>query len=330
MASTVPVTGTAPITFLDPQTGKQYSIPLALLSFPAAGGPVSLNAPPGSPPVLATPAAAVSDFLTTLVTQGLLTPGTPLPTFAGFTITATDAGPAGNFISVTFARPTPGPSGPTDPASTVDITVSVVQVFAGIQLNDTSVTTALGTGPSGAETPGLVFVSGTPAIGTVPPQPGTVPPTSSPLEWKVLALGQTSLTTPAPTPLFVLTPRGPLTGSPATAAGNPDAALTTVQVQNVVAAGVTTFTLIVSWTKMVPAVPLTVLAAGAGLPAGTSVPANPFAYVISFAASPDFSLTPAPPSTNAPVALPRAGTLTLSIQAGAAPGAAATAIPLTG
>jgi hypothetical protein len=88
-----------------------------------------------------------------------------------------------------------------------------------------------------------------------------------------------------------------------------DVALTSVQIQNVFVGGVySTFTLIVSWTKLTTAVPLSVLGGGG---------VNPFSYLIKFGPS------ASPPPV---VTLPGPGTVTLS---GGSSTGAATAAPLT-
>jgi hypothetical protein len=295
MATSVPALGGSPLTFVDPQTGKQYQIPLSLLSYPAGGGPIVFTPQPGSALLAPTLNAQVTDFVRSLATQGLLTPGIPLPTSAGFEIVAAQPGPSGNFTSVTFARPTPGPTGPTDLASTVDVTVTAQQVFPNLTTSLASVSGLVTASPTTIAFGGASI----PSPGFVPPVPPTGAATA--VTWKVFPKG-TSIANPGSTPpLFTLTAAS---GSPS------DMALTQVQIQNNATNGaVTSFTLLVSWTKTARAVPLSTFAA-------TNPSPNPFGYLVTFSQ----------PSGGPALTLPRAGTVNLS---GGTTGTAATAMPLT-
>src|SRR5271170_2979891 len=100
--STIPALSGSPITFVDVATGKQYQIPLSLLSYNSSGQ-LSAAFPTGT--LLANFKPLINDLLATLNNEGLITEG-PLPApAAALTITSRTAGSEGNGITVTFANP---------------------------------------------------------------------------------------------------------------------------------------------------------------------------------------------------------------------------------
>jgi hypothetical protein len=207
--------------------------------------------------------------LSYLVAQQLLQPGAVPSGKPALIISAREAGAAGNAVSAIFAKPTPN----ADPnAATVDVTVSGQQSWS--LLTAASLLSVLGTGPGTGSQPGLVFlVAPPPAAGTMPVA-GTVTATGTLPEFVVPKQGGgTAFTLEA---LFH------------SAADTADAALLTVTVKDVDATN-NSFSLVVNWTKSHAAAALHDL-----------VNANPFAFLVSFAAPSGGLIGP-----------PNAGTITL-------------------
>jgi hypothetical protein len=258
----IPVLGGSPVAFTD-TTGNQHEIPLSQL-FIDENGINATNWPP-----YYTYRTTVDPWLSYLVAQQLLQPGAVPSGKPALIISAREAGAAGNAVSAIFAKPTPN----ADPnAATVDVTVSGQQSWS--LLTAASLLSVLGTGPGTGSQPGLVFlVAPPPAAGTMPVA-GTVTATGTLPEFVVPKQGGgTAFTLEA---LFH------------SAADTADAALLTVTVKDVDATN-NSFSLVVNWTKSHAAAALHDL-----------VNANPFAFLVSFAAPSGGLIGP-----------PNAGTITL-------------------
>ena len=143
--------GTGPVSFVDSNQNQQQ-IPLSAIYFDA-GAPNATNWPGYS-----ANAAVLQALLASMVAQGYLAPGVQTTPTIALTIEATDAGSAGNAITVTFSNvvTTPAPG-------TFDVAVNAKQVYQG--LTEATIGAALGTSPATAN--GLVYLqvmsTGTPA-----------------------------------------------------------------------------------------------------------------------------------------------------------------------
>jgi hypothetical protein len=134
--------GYGPISFFT-TTGIELSIPLSELYFDAGGG-VHSNVYGGTP--------GLSEWLTYLVNQGRITRGsTPTPGPA-MVVTATEAGTAGNRITVNVGASTATPPDPNK----VHITVSEVDVYDGLTV--ATIESFLGSSAVAGSSPGLVRV----------------------------------------------------------------------------------------------------------------------------------------------------------------------------
>jgi hypothetical protein len=132
--------GYGPISFFT-TTGIELSIPLSELYFDAGGG-VHSNVYGGTP--------GLSEWLTYLVNQGRITRGsTPTPGPA-MVVTATEAGTAGNRITVNVGASTATPPDPNK----VHITVSEVDVYAGLTV--ANIESFLGSSAVVGSSPGLL------------------------------------------------------------------------------------------------------------------------------------------------------------------------------
>jgi hypothetical protein len=212
----------------------------------------------------ATYKAIVDPWLASLVAQGLLAPGPAPSGRAALQVTAREGGAAGNAVSVSFANPNMA-------AGTVDVTVQAQQVWS--MLTAGTITAVLGTGAGTGSQPGLVFVVPPPPQANAKPAAGTVPAAGTPAQFAVPQQGGGTAFT--------------LQALYSDAADAADAALLTVTVtpdgEN------PWFSLAVSWTKT-----------RAGASVADLVSANPFAFLVAFAAPEGGLIGP-----------PNAGTLTL-------------------
>jgi hypothetical protein len=278
----IPALGGSPVAFTD-DNGNQREIPLSQLYFDSNG---NINATGWKP--YSTYQSIVDPWLTYLVAQKLLTQG-PVPAAkAALAISAREGGAAGNAVSVTFANPMPN----TDPnAATVDVTVSANQSW--LKLRAENLAGVLGTGPGTGSQPGLVFLKApAPSPGTMPAA-GPVAATGTPPEFAISKQGGGTA--------FMLEPLYT----------DADAALLSVTVKDIDATN-NSFSLVVNWTKS---------KAGVSLHDLLDTNANPFAYLVTFAAPAGGLIGP-----------PNAGTVTL--QGGAdsrtSPEVTATATALMG
>jgi hypothetical protein len=241
----IPALGGSPVAFTD-DNGNQREIPLSQLYFDSNG---NINATGWKP--YSTYQSIVDPWLTYLVAQKLLTQG-PVPAAkAALAISAREGGVAGNTVNVTFANPTPS----ADPnAATVDVTVSANQSWSGLTAE--KLEGMLGTGPGTGSQPGLVFLKAPPPSAGTMPQAGPVAGSGTPPEFAVSKQGGggTAFTLE---PLYT----------------DADAALLSVTVG--VNATNNSFSLVVNWTKF---------KAGVRLHDLLDANANPFAYLVSFAA----------------------------------------------
>jgi hypothetical protein len=134
-------TGTGPVSFLDGNY-SQVEIPLNEIFFTPNGVDAS------SWPLFGANSSLVPALLAKLVSQGAIS-AAALPAAApSMTATAVQAGPSGNFITITFASPSAA-------AGTVTITVTSTEVYAGL----TPATLGAALGLSAATAEGLVYVS---------------------------------------------------------------------------------------------------------------------------------------------------------------------------
>jgi hypothetical protein len=234
MANLSSVSG-SPITFVG-SGGAQFSIPLTFVSFPTATGAPTVATWPLWSGEAGPEQSNVTNWLAYLALQGLLLPNIALPPATAFTITARDAGAAGNDITVRFGNVVPNSTTPS--ATTVDVTVSTSQVYKS--LTTASIATVLGTAPLGGTQPGLAYVA--------------TPLTSLPSDMAATGFSGTPLQFAAPGS------GGALELAHAAAGEAADAGLVQAAISDVNAtAG--TFTLTLSWTKKQTAVKLSDLPA---------------------------------------------------------------------
>lgn len=136
--------GAGPVSFLDGNQNQQ-ELPLSAVFFTANGLDAS-----ASPLNTAANQAVITALLQQMAAQGYLSPGAQPISPPSLEITALQAGPMGNSISVVF-------SNPSTSAGTIDIEVTATEVYPGV--TPATLHEALGT--SAATATGLVyFVSG--------------------------------------------------------------------------------------------------------------------------------------------------------------------------
>lgn len=222
MASS-PALGNAPISFVD-GSGKQYSMPLSFITFATAGSPPDLSSWPGWTGMPAEQ-AAITQWVSTLVAQNLVTPQTvPAPALL-FTLAAASPGVAGNDITVKFNA--------VNTDGSLNVTVSTTQVYPN--LTTSSVETVLGLTATGGTAPGLAYVSA-PFL--------TLPPNMAATQFAPTPAGPYGLTIPG-TGNGALTASNPSTSSDAAYI---TAAITASDPVNEV------FTLTLGWTNTVSSV----------------------------------------------------------------------------
>jgi hypothetical protein len=282
-----PAIGTSPVSFLDGNE-EQQELPLSAIYI----GPSGADA--RSWPLYTANQPVVDALLALMISAGYLAPGTN--TFS-ITATAAQAGPMGNFISVSFSNPQ-APS-----VGTMDVTVTATETYSG--LTPATILTTLGT--TGATASGLVYVepgSGAMPIATTEPSlPGSGLAVQDVNGGTAFTLVATNTTDAADAALIsvVVTPiRPPATSPPSTSP----------PITSPPSTSTPTFNLTVSWTKSTTS-PVSL---------ASLLSSNPFTYVITL------------PSTLAagslpPAGLPRAGSVTLS--GGAAATASQTAVAAT-
>jgi hypothetical protein len=268
--------GEGPVVFFTGD-GQQVTYPLSAITF-ENGEPTATPTPqPGD-------VATLAAWLKVLVKQGRLAPAPAQPAGEAMKVTAVETGTVGNRITVSVTAAAAAPSDPTK----VDVTVTSIDVYAGLTLG--ALLTTLGSSTGTATQPGLVqFKPPLPPGGPDPVEcPAAGPTTASPASWDL----------PSPTPAFTVEPRR--TGT--------DATKLTVGVSNVAGpAGDKTFTLTATWQVKVPGV--TALTVGTTLKTAVA-----FAVVID-----------PPPTGGGLFKLPRLGTVTLGGGAEAALAKPATA-----
>jgi hypothetical protein len=246
--------GGSPVSFVD-GNGKQFSVPLTYISFPAAGGaPVLASWPGWGTGASATQdAASFAAWVTSLVGQSILESGAVPPPPPAFTVAAAHPGSTGNDITVSFGAVTPGA---TPAATTVAVTVSTQQVYA-LTLSDpvTGIAAMIGTAPGGGSKPGLAYLATPPT--QLPSDAPASPFSGSPAQWSLVGSGGGLLQ--------------------ATVDGA-DAAHIMASITGAQGAA---FTLTLTWSKT-QTVALTALT-GAG---------NPFAYLVTFTAPPGGIVNP--------------------------------------
>jgi hypothetical protein len=227
--------GGSPITFVD-AGGAQYSLPLTFVSFTTAGGVPSVAGWPGWAGKAGPELAGITGWVAYLGGLGFLLPNITPPPASAFTISARDAGAAGDDIKITFGTVTPNSATPS--ATTVDVTVATSQIYNGLTI--ATIGKILGTAPLGGSAPGLAYVTTPPT--TLPTAAAAANFTGTPLQYELPGSGG------------ILEP----THDAATEAA--DAALLQAAVSNV-DSGAGTFTLTLSWSKTHSALPLNSLAA---------------------------------------------------------------------
>jgi hypothetical protein len=283
----VPVLGGSPVAFTDPN-GNQREIPLSQLYFDSNG-------------INATGWKHYNDYkliivpwLAYLVAQNLLSRGPVPPGQPALVISARETGVAGNAVSVTFANPTPN----ADPnLASVNATVAATQSWSGLTAE--SLAGVLGTGAGTGSQPGLVFLKAPPPAAGTMPKAGAVSATGTgPVEFDIPKDGSGTAFTLQP--LF----NG--------AHEVDDTKLFTVTVGNIDTTN-KSFSLMVSWTKSPTA--------AVSLHDLVSASANPFAYLVSFAAPVGGLIGP-----------PNAGTISLQggVDSHTSPSVIATATALIG
>lgn len=161
MATTPTVLGNSPLEYTDPNSGKQISIPLSALFFdPQKNNQLSIDStkwpdPSGTPVTL--PPFVVS-LLKDLVLQQLIVPApSPAPKQA-MIVTASDAGSAGNSITIAVAITTPN----ADPTQVIfSAAVTETDNYKGLSLTPaapTYIEKVLGSDTVPSPSPGLVHV----------------------------------------------------------------------------------------------------------------------------------------------------------------------------
>ncbi|HEV2956310.1 MAG TPA: hypothetical protein VGY55_11565 [Pirellulales bacterium] len=173
------VIGREPVSLLT-STGQQVSIPLTALYFDSNG---KLHADRW--PLYSKFSADVDPWLAYLVKTGELTPAASPPPVAAMTITAADAGPAGNNIEVNFKNIVPDSANPPDPGKgTFDVDVVETDTYTGLSYDSTKstdpnfISNVLGIADQDGKVtkagtrPGLVLV----LAGDTPAQPSNNPP----------------------------------------------------------------------------------------------------------------------------------------------------------
>ncbi|HEY2858160.1 MAG TPA: hypothetical protein VGJ21_07070 [Terracidiphilus sp.] len=231
-------TGTGPVSFLDGNQSQQ-EIPLNEVFFTPNGVDAS------SWPLFAANASVVPALLAQLVAQGAISAGTLPASPPTLTVTAVQAGPSGNSITLSIASPSAA-------AGTVTITVTATEVYPN--LTPGALAGAIGSSAATAE--GLVYVSDagtggmpeafTGAIGAGPDYNAAVPDASDGTK-NAFTLAATDTSDDAGAQLIHIKIE-------------PDSSPTP-----------TTFTLTASWTKTASGVTLSSLAT-----------TNPLSYLVSF------------------------------------------------
>ena len=230
--------GTGPVSFVDANQ-SQEELPLSAIYFSANGVAAS-----SSPLYTSANQGVILALLQQMVAQGFVAAASQPVTPPSLTVTAVQAGPMGNTITVVL-------SDPSAAAGTVTVTVSATEVYSG--LTPAALGTSLGTSAAAAN--GLVYLSdpGTgemPAAytGTIGPGPGfdAAVPEAADNSQTAFTLAATST-------------------SDATDAEN-------IQITVAPASGATptTFTLTVSWSKVATGITLASLST-----------ATPFSYLIT-------------------------------------------------
>lgn len=247
--------GGAPVSFLD-ANGVQYSIPLALITFPSATGTPTAAAWLSAQPAALQP--LVNAWLQSLAGQGLLTASAVPAAPPAFSIAARDPGFAGNDITVTFANVVPNVA---TPAQTVaDVTVSTTQVYNGLTL--ATIATVLGTTAGGGTQPGLAYVSNVNTVATALPvattAPENFPATPTPVQLAIAAASGNAFTLIA-------------------CHQEADASRLQASISNVDTTR-NSFTLTLTWSKFAAAVPLASLSTQFGYVLTVTPPQGGFAY----------------------------------------------------
>jgi hypothetical protein len=240
---------TGPVSFLDANSNQQ-EIPLSAISFGPNGPDASSwsNYPANS--------ALIQQLLQQLVKQGLLTPNLQVAPSAALSITATEAGTAGNVIQVTI-------SNVSTTANTMSGAVSATEVYPGL----TTATIGAALGTSAATANGLVYLQ---SNNNQPPGNFTQSTSSGPGFTYAIPEAADSTKTA-------------FTVAAVDSADAADAANISVSVAPDPSPA-TTFTLTASWAKSVPNVTLATL---------TTAATNPFGLLVTFTVPPGGSL-PAP------------------------------------
>ncbi len=123
-------------------------MPLSFISFGAAGAAPDISLWPGWAGASAEQ-AAITQWVSTLAAQNLVTPvSVPAPALL-FTLTAASPGAAGNDITVKFNA--------LNADGSMNVTVSTTQVYTNLSVS--SVETVLGLTATGGSNPGLAYVS---------------------------------------------------------------------------------------------------------------------------------------------------------------------------
>jgi hypothetical protein len=261
------VIGTGPISFLD-QNAEQQELPLSAIYIDPKGAHATFW------PLYKANQLVIDALLNQMTAAGYLAPGAnPFSIMA----TAVQAGPMGNFITVSFSNPQASSVG------TADVTVTATETYSG--LTPATILTTLGT--TAATAGGLVYVGpGTgamPIAATEPSLPASgfaVQDVNGGTAFTLLATNtadaaDAALISVTVTPITAPTTSPPTTSPPITSTSS--------------------FNLTVSWTKSTPS-PVSL---------ASLLSSNPFAYLITFPSSAATGSLP-------PTGLPPAGSVTLS------------------
>src|SRR3954469_14637977 len=99
-----PVLGASPISFVDPKTGQQYSIPLPVLEYAHGQGAPDLSSWPSYAGLSADAQAALKAWIGELVREALIAPGEEVPPPPAFKVSAVDPGTTGDGVVLSITK----------------------------------------------------------------------------------------------------------------------------------------------------------------------------------------------------------------------------------
>lgn len=155
-----PVLGASPISFVDPKTGQQYSIPLPVLEYAHGQGAPDPSSWPSYAGLSADAQAALTAWIGELVRGALIAPGEEVPPPPAFKVSAVDPGSTGDGIVLSITKVTPNLTKPG--LTSVDASIATSQVYKALTPDTLIAVIGKKGGAAGsASRPGLVVVDGT-------------------------------------------------------------------------------------------------------------------------------------------------------------------------